>query len=122
MRLKNKPTSFVKSAIRNPYSAIEKGKSSFSGCPANRLLQLNFPLQTRHPFLDYLRGLLALSVVVFHFQKMGGSEWQPDTLIGKLGVYAVSMFFVLSGLALSLAQAGRRLRILLDTPLGPLVL
>lgn len=76
-----------------------------------RSFQPLFQLQIRHPSLDYLRGLLALSVVIFHFQKMGGDAWQPDLLVGKLGVYAVSMFFVLSGLALSLAQEGRPLEI-----------
>jgi exopolysaccharide production protein ExoZ len=53
--------------------------------------------------LDYLRGLMALAVMIYHY-----ASWHtatpPDsrTLLGKLGIYAVAVFYILSGLSLTI--------------------
>lgn len=57
--------------------------------------------------LDYLRGLAALSVVLFHTDKWVHGAWNPSTLLGKCGIYAVSLFFILSGLSLTLAYKNK---------------
>lgn len=56
--------------------------------------------------LDWLRGLLALSIMVYHLT--GWKFHQPDSseLLGRLGIYGVSMFFVLSGLSMAAVYAG----------------
>lgn len=55
--------------------------------------------------LDWLRGLLALSIMVYHLT--GWKFHQPDSseLLGRLGIYGVSMFFVLSGLSMAAVYA-----------------
>jgi peptidoglycan/LPS O-acetylase OafA/YrhL len=50
--------------------------------------------------LDYLRGLAALGIVFYHYTKWlyiyGGAE----TFIGKVSVYGVEIFYILSGITL----------------------
>jgi len=64
--------------------------------------------------LDYLRGLMALSVALYHFATTSYQSPLAEDLLGKLGIYAVSVFYVLSGLSLTIVYRER-----LDS--GPLV-
>lgn len=59
--------------------------------------------------LDYLRGLMALSVMAYHY--LSWSIFEPslggEYVLGKLGIYAVSIFYILSGLSLSIVYQGK---------------
>lgn len=57
----------------------------------------------RYEPLDWLRGLLAVSIMLYHLIGWDIAPLKADTLLGRLGVYGVSMFFVLSGLSIALA-------------------
>lgn len=63
---------------------------------------MNKPATHRYENLDYLRGLCALSIMAYHYigWTIGGQD--AGTFLGKLGVYGVSMFYVLSGLTMYL--------------------
>jgi exopolysaccharide production protein ExoZ len=50
--------------------------------------------------LDYLRGFAALGIMVYHYFTWGFGLYNPHTFLGRVGVYGVSIFYVLSGLTL----------------------
>ncbi|QKJ88008.1 acyltransferase [Paramixta manurensis] len=56
--------------------------------------------------IDYLRGVMALSVVFYHVAFIFGRWGVMDsgTILGRFGIYAVSAFYVISGMALYLAH------------------
>jgi exopolysaccharide production protein ExoZ len=51
--------------------------------------------------LDYLRGLAAFSIMIYHYMSWTYGDFTSDTILGRLGIYGVSIFYVLSGLTLS---------------------
>lgn len=50
--------------------------------------------------LDYLRGLSALSIMFFHYFSWMYGRYSADSFLGRVGVYGVSIFYILSGLTL----------------------
>jgi exopolysaccharide production protein ExoZ len=69
-------------------------------------------VQSRNISLDYLRGLCALAIMLFHF--IGFSRnvvFDSAHFLGRMGVYGVSIFYVLSGLTLFMVY-GERLNLL----------
>lgn len=50
--------------------------------------------------LDYLRGLAALSIVIYHLSFWIFGESHPSSFLSKGGIYGVSIFYILSGLTL----------------------
>lgn len=56
-------------------------------------------MSNRLESLDWLRGLMALSIMLYHF---GGRD-DAATPLGRLGIYGVSIFFILSGLSMAIA-------------------
>ncbi len=50
--------------------------------------------------LDYLRGLAALGIMVFHYLSWTLGEFSAANFFGRLGIYGVSIFYILSGLTL----------------------
>ncbi|PAU54952.1 hypothetical protein BZL41_21680 [Pseudomonas sp. PIC25] len=58
--------------------------------------------------IDYLRGLMALSVLIYHFVSWSLGVPSSDTILARLGIYAVSLFYVISGIALYQIYADTR--------------
>jgi peptidoglycan/LPS O-acetylase OafA/YrhL len=50
--------------------------------------------------LDYLRGLMALCIMVYHYFSWTFHEYDSTTFLGVFGIYGVSIFYILSGLTL----------------------
>ncbi len=46
--------------------------------------------------LDYLRGLAAFGIMVYHYMKYTFGTFTADSFMGKIGIYGVSVFYVLS--------------------------
>lgn len=55
--------------------------------------------------LDYLRGIMALSVMIYHLTSWNLYHPGASTLLGRLGIYAVSIFFILSGLSIAVSYS-----------------
>ena len=52
--------------------------------------------------LDYLRGLAAFGILTYHLFSWGFGldNYNSSTILGRIGVYGVSIFYILSGLTL----------------------
>jgi peptidoglycan/LPS O-acetylase OafA/YrhL len=59
---------------------------------------------TRVEPLDWLRGLMAGSIMLYHLASWQLDEPGADSVLGRLGIYGVSIFFVLSGLSMATAS------------------
>jgi exopolysaccharide production protein ExoZ len=58
--------------------------------------------QNRIESLDWLRGMMAVSVMAYHFHGFLFYWPKADSTLGRLGIYAVSLFFILSGLSIAI--------------------
>jgi peptidoglycan/LPS O-acetylase OafA/YrhL len=52
--------------------------------------------------LDWHRGLLAFAIMLYHLTSWELAAPDSSTFLGRLGIYGVSMFFVLSGLSMAI--------------------
>ena len=52
---------------------------------------------TRIEALDWLRGLMALSIMIYHLTYWHIHEIQSENVLGKLGIYGVSIFLYFLG-------------------------
>jgi exopolysaccharide production protein ExoZ len=50
--------------------------------------------------LDYLRGLAAFGIMIYHYLLWITGKFTADTFMGRFGIYGVSIFYILSGLTL----------------------
>lgn len=58
--------------------------------------------------IDHLRGILAATIMVYHYIGWSFPGWMsPDGLLSVLGYYGVAAFFVISGISLTIAYDGR---------------
>ena len=60
--------------------------------------------------LDCLRGISALGVMVFHYASFYAGWPFAPSLLDKIGLYPVSVFYILSGLSLAIAYQDRLVR------------
>lgn len=51
--------------------------------------------------LDYLRGLAALGIMVYHYSSWTYGEQAASSFLGRIGIYGVAIFYILSGQTLS---------------------
>ena len=72
---------------------------------------MNVPAKRIHS-LDYLRGLAAVGIMFYHMHLLSFGEIDSESPFARIKIYAVTIFFVLSGLTLykvyinNLAQTG----------------
>lgn len=64
-------------------------------------------LQTRLDNLDYLRGLSAVCIMLYHYSTWSIGELSARSFLGRAGIYGVSIFYVLSGLTLTYVYQNR---------------
>ncbi|WP_299057237.1 acyltransferase [uncultured Polaribacter sp.] len=50
--------------------------------------------------LDYLRGVAAFGIMIYHYLSWILGRFTADTFFGRFGIYGVSIFYILSGLTL----------------------
>ncbi len=50
--------------------------------------------------LDYLRGLSAVGIMFYHLLSWSSGDFESENMMGRIGIYGVDLFFVVSGLTL----------------------
>lgn len=63
--------------------------------------------KSRLPGLDYLRGLAAFGIMAYHYSSWNFGEQSASSFLGRVGIYGVAIFYVLSGLTLSYIYSNR---------------
>lgn len=53
--------------------------------------------------VDYLRGCMALAIMIYHFYTWSSGHPDGNSILGRLGIYGVSIFYILSGMSLYVA-------------------
>ena len=56
--------------------------------------------------LDWLRGLMAIAIMLYHLMYWHFTPLDSSFFLGRLGIYGVSIFFVLSGLSMAIVYSG----------------
>lgn len=51
-------------------------------------------------YLDYLRGAAAVGIMLYHYLSWSRGPFDSSDVFGRIGIYGVSVFYVLSGLTL----------------------
>lgn len=64
-------------------------------------------MNQRYSTLDYLRGLMASAIMIYHHSIWTFGPMDASTTLGRLGIYGVSVFYVLSGLTLFLVYRNK---------------
>lgn len=66
------------------------------------MLKLKEPvfIMNRLYTLDYLRGIAAFMIMIYHYLFWAYGSFSSENFMGRVGVYGVSIFYVLSGLTL----------------------
>ena len=64
-------------------------------------------LQERNLSIDYLRGLAAIGVLCYHMYLFNYGEADASTILAKLKIYAVAIFYVISGLTLTIVYLNK---------------
>ena len=59
-------------------------------------------MKARIESLDWLRGLMAIAIMFYHLAIWFYFPRDATTLLGRLGIYGVSIFFILSGLSMAI--------------------
>jgi exopolysaccharide production protein ExoZ len=57
--------------------------------------------------LDYLRGLCAVLVMLYHYRFEFYGRYPASDFLSRMGIYAVGMFFILSGVSLTVTYRSR---------------
>lgn len=59
-------------------------------------------IMKRYESLDWLRGLMAFAIMIYHLVAWTIFHPESGSLLGNFGIYGVSIFFVLSGLSMAI--------------------
>ncbi len=55
--------------------------------------------------LDWLRGLMAIAIMFYHLTSWHITPLDSSSVLGRLGIYGVSVFFILSGLSMAVVYS-----------------